>query len=151
MPITPGALSDFVEQQIAAWLFQNTTPTPPATLYLAAYTVAPTDAGGGVEVAGGGYARVAMSTGAAGTGAGGDFAVAVVGGVTQVTNANDELFPEATIDWGTIVAFGLFDDPAAGNLRTRFLTDSAGNPISQVILNGDQLRCKAGKLLVVLD
>lgn len=53
-----GSKNDYYELEILKWATGQTNdlgtaPTP----YLALYTTAPTDAGGGVEVTGGSYAR----------------------------------------------------------------------------------------------
>ncbi len=101
---------------------------PPATVYVGLYTVAPTAAGGGTEVTGGGYARQAVTFGAPVDG--------------QVSSTADANFPVATLDWGTIVAFGIFDDVAAGHLLY-FNNLSA----SRQVLTNDQIRFPAGQLI----
>lgn len=65
--------------------------------YLALYTVAPTDAGGGTEVSGGSYARVTASE---------STAFAVASGGSKVNSA-DLTFPACTSAWGTVVAWAL--------------------------------------------
>lgn len=66
----------------------------PATVYAAAYFVAPTDAGGGTEVSGNGYARVAIAnTTAKWPDADG----------RQKTNADDIVFPTPTGDYASEV------------------------------------------------
>jgi hypothetical protein len=104
---TGTALSDFWENEILDHVLSAATYTPPVTVYLALYTVAPTDAGGGTEVTGGSYARVAITNNAT------NFPAAVAGSKTLATAAT---FPAATANWGTIVAIGLFDAATAGNL-----------------------------------
>ncbi|MCI4463680.1 MAG: hypothetical protein JHC30_05885, partial [Caldisericum sp.] len=83
------------------------TYTPPATVYIALFTVAPTDAGGGTEVSGGGYARVAVANNST------NFPPATNG---QKSNGTAIIFPTATADWGTIVAVGIYDAATNGNL-----------------------------------
>ena len=51
------ALSDYLEGMVIDWLRNNSPASPPTTLYLALYTTATDDAGGGTEVTGGSYAR----------------------------------------------------------------------------------------------
>jgi len=84
----------------------GTSYTPPATLYLALYTVAPTAAGGGTECAGSGYARVAVP-------AGSGWSAAAAG---AKSNATELLFATAGASWGTAAAFGLLDAPTGGTL-----------------------------------
>src|SRR5262245_10711430 len=53
--------SDYLENLVIDHLFRTRTWTKPAALYVALFTAAPTDAGGGTEVTGGGYARVSVA------------------------------------------------------------------------------------------
>src|SRR4030042_1987137 len=99
-----GSKSDFLELELLDHVFGKGAYTPP-TIYVALFTVAPTDTGGGTEVSGGSYAR--KSTAAA------DWNTAASG---ATSNANDITFVEATGDWGTVVAFALFDASTAGNM-----------------------------------
>ena len=64
-----SALSDHAENLILNFLMTSGTATRPTAWYVALYTVAPSDAGGGTEVSGNGYSRqtVAWDT-ATGTG-----------------------------------------------------------------------------------
>lgn len=106
--------------------------TPPTTLYLALYTAAPTDAGGGTEVSGGAYARQS-------------FTLTVASGGAS-SNGADITFPTATANWGTVVAVGIFDALTAGNLLMWSLLDA-----SKTVGAGDILRFLAGDLDVVVD
>ena len=80
------------------------------TAYLALFTTAPTsDSGAGaVEPVGNGYARVQTSAATWNAAAG--------SGPSTISNAGAITFPTATGSWGTVVAFGLYDAAAAGNL-----------------------------------
>jgi len=49
-----ASISDYYENKIIDHMLRGQAFTPPSTIYLALYTVAPTDAGGGTEVSGGG-------------------------------------------------------------------------------------------------
>lgn len=64
-----AALSDYLETALLNAVLRNTAYTSPATVYLALFTTATTDAGGGTEVTGGSYARqsVAFAAPSAGT------------------------------------------------------------------------------------
>ncbi len=106
--------SDYLEQQILDHLFRTSTFAKPAVLFLALYTVTPTDAGGGTEVATtlGGYQRYSM------TPANADWSNVTTGGT--MSNIVVMSFEAAPIsDWGVVVAFGIHDGSAAsdtGNL-----------------------------------
>jgi hypothetical protein len=101
-----GSASDFLENKLIDHGFTGKTAYTKPVVYLALYTVAPTDAGGGTEVTGNAYARVAT--------AGADWNAAS-GGAT--TNANTFTWPTPTgAGWGTIVAVGGLDASSGGNL-----------------------------------
>jgi hypothetical protein len=55
-----AALSDHAEALLLDWLMTTGTATRPTNWYVALYTLAPSDSGGGTEVSGGGYARQAV-------------------------------------------------------------------------------------------
>jgi hypothetical protein len=130
-----AGFSDYYESKVLDHMLRGTAFTPPATVYVALFTTAPTDAGGGTEVSGGGYARQSVTFGApSGT------------NPTQIANSADVNFPVATAAWGTVVAFGLFDASTAGNLLAwDNLTAS-----KQIDVN-DQAKFAAGDLKVTLD
>lgn len=104
---TVGSKSDYLENAIQDHMYGGPDFTRPATLYLALYTVAPTDAGGGTEVSGGDYARKAITNDATNW-------PAASGGAKS--NGQVITFVKATADWGTIVAWALLDAAAAGNM-----------------------------------
>jgi len=98
-----GSFADYLENAVLDHVFKNDAFSQPTNLYVALYTVAPTDAGGGTEVSGGSYARVNHNS----------WDVAS-GGATENTGAIT--FIQATGSWGTVVAVGIFDAASAGNL-----------------------------------
>lgn len=88
------------------------------TAYVALFTTAPTDdtGTGAVEVSGGAYARVATTQGTSGTwGAASTTTDPTTLSNNGTTNAAIT-FPTATGNWGTVVAFGLYDAASGGNL-----------------------------------
>lgn len=115
-----GALSNYLENKIIDHLRNVATFTPPATWYFALLTAAPSDAGGGTEVSGGSYARVAMTASGAnlaGTqSAGSTTASTGTGGTTS--NNNAITFPAPTADWGVATHMAAYDASTAGNLLT---------------------------------
>jgi hypothetical protein len=105
------AMSDYLEEALMKHIFRNTALSCPANIYVALYTVAPTDAGGGTEVSGTAYARQAVNTTT------GWSAPAATSGGYQTDNAAAIEFPVAGSDWTTIVAVGLLDaNSPGGNL-----------------------------------
>lgn len=97
-----SSFSDYLEDAVLDHVFRNTALTSPTTVYCALYTVAPTDAGGGTEVTGAGYARQAITFGAASGGA--------------MTTTAAVSFTASGGNYGTVVAMGIFDALTAGNL-----------------------------------
>lgn len=128
------ALSNHLENNIIDWLLRGQAFTPPATVYLALFTAAPTDAGGGTEVTGGSYARASLTCSLAnfaGTqGAGTTVASSGTGGVTS--NNVVITFPVPSANWGTVTHVAAFDAITAGNL----LFHSA-LAVTRTINNGD--------------
>jgi hypothetical protein len=108
-----GAISDYLEDALMKHLFRNTPYTAGQT-WVALFTANPTDAGGGTEVSGGGYARQRVfqdgSTAPFWT------APAESGEEMQVKNNSAITFPQATAAWGTVTGVGIFDASTAGNL-----------------------------------
>lgn len=103
----PGSKSDYLENKVLDHVLGGPDYTRPATVYAALYTTSPADAGGGTEVSGGGYARVAITNNSTNW-------PPAAGGAKA--NGTDIVFPTATASWGTIVAVGLFDALTGGNL-----------------------------------
>lgn len=113
-----AAMSDYLENKLIDALFRGQAYTMPATIYVGLLTAAPSDAGGGTEVSGGSYARVAV-TGSlvnwAGTqSAGSTTASSGTGGTTS--NNNAITFPAPTANWGVATHIGIYDAASAGNL-----------------------------------
>lgn len=113
-----GGCSDYLANKLIDWIFRGQAFTWPATTYAALYTASPNNAGGGTEVSGGSYARVAIaSTLAAWSGTqGAGTTVASTGSGGRIGNNGAIAFPTPTADWGTVVADGLFDASSGGNL-----------------------------------
>ena len=124
--------SDFMENKIIDHMLRNQSYTPPSTLYVALFTSATSDAGGGTEVSGGSYARQAVTLGAAS------------GGASE--NSADITFPTATADWGTITHVALMDALTGGNMLMHSPLDA-----SKTVNNGDTFKINAGDLDVTVD
>ena len=124
--------TNYLEAKLLDHVLKNTTYNSPSTVYAGLFTAAPNDAGGGTEVSGGSYARQSMSFSAASGGA--------------TTTDADINFPQATADWGTVVAVGIHDALTSGNLL--MYTDLT---TSKAIATGDILKISSGSLTVSLD
>lgn len=127
-----SSFSDFLENELLDHAFRNAAYTPAATVYAAAFTANPTDAGGGTEVSGGSYARTAITFSAASAGA--------------ITNSGAVTFPTATASWGTITAIAVFDAATAGNMLA---WDALGTSVT--INSGDTLQVNTGDFDISLD
>lgn len=112
-----SAASDYLENKLIDHVLRATSFTAPATVYMSLHTGTTTDAGGGTEVSGGSYARVAITAGVStfkstnGTTSG---ASSGTGGVTS--NANTITFPSPTGNWGACTDWGMWDASTTGNM-----------------------------------
>ena len=128
-----AAFSDYLENKVLGHVFGGTSYTAPTTLYVALYTVAPSDTGGGTEVSGGAYARQTATFTVSGT------------NPTTASNTAAIEYPTATADYGTVVAVGVLDASSSGNLLAYSTLDS-----SKVVSSGDVFRFNAGDLDITL-
>lgn len=124
--------SDFLENKIIDHMLRNQAYTPPATVYLALFTTATNDAGGGTEVSGGSYARQAITLAAASGGAS--------------SNSADITFPTATADWGTVTHVAIMDALTGGNMLMHSPLDA-----SKTVSNGDTFKVNANDLDITVD
>lgn len=95
-----SAATDYLENKIIDHLLRNQAYSPPATVYVALFTTATDDAGGGTEVAGGSYARQAITLSAAS------------GGTTSNTGA----LTFTNMPAATVTHAALMDASSAGNM-----------------------------------
>ena len=125
------SFSDYLETKVLDHVFAGTAYTAPTTLYVALFTAAPSDSGGGTEVSGGAYARqtIAFTT----------------SGDTTSNNAAVE-FPTATANYGTVTHVGVYDASSAGNLMAWAALTS-----SKTIETGDVFRIPSGDLDITLN
>ena len=125
-----GNLSNYLENKVLDHILGTTAYTMPTTVYLALYTTAPNDAGGGTQVTGGSYARQTAVFDAASSGA-----------TQNTTNIDFVNMPSCTV-----VAIGVFDALTAGNLLV-WGTLSSNKSLDA----GDTLRVATGDLDISLD
>ena len=102
----------------------------PGDVYVALYTVAPGEAGGGTEVTGGSYARQIATFSAAASGA----------------TSNDSNIDFTNMPAATVVAIGIFDALTTGNL---LLYGSL--TVNKTTDAGDTLRIATGDLDISID
>ena len=125
-----GNLTNYLESKLIDHFLGTTSYTMPADVYVALFTVAPSDAGGGTEVTGGSYARKIATFSAASSGA----------------TSNDSNIDFTGMPAATTVAIGIFDALTTGNmllygtLTTNKTTDA-----------GDTLRIATGDLDISID
>jgi len=127
------SFSNSTETLVLNWLLTAGTATRPTAWYLALYTAAPGEAGGGTEVTTVGTAYARQSA-----------AFTVSGNTASNTSAVE--FPTATASYGTVSHVGVFDAVTGGNLIAY-----AALTTSKVIDTGDVLRVPAGDLDITLD
>jgi len=125
-----GNLTDYLENKLLDHFLGTTAYTMPSPVYVALFTVAPGDAGGGTEVTGGSYSRQTAA-----------FSAASSGATSNSANIDFTGMPAATT-----VAIALFDASTSGNmlvhgtLTTNKTTDA-----------GDTLRIATGDLDISID
>ena len=125
------SFSNYLETEILDHVFGGNAYTAPATHYLALFTAAPGEAGGGTECSGTSYVRKSVA-----------FSVS---GDTASNSAAVE-FDTAGSSWGTITHVGIFDASTAGNLMAY-----AALTTSKTIESGDVFRVPAGDLDITLN
>lgn len=103
-----SAMTDYLESQLREHIFRTGTFAKPATLYVALFTSAPGEAGGGTEVSGGGYQRAAAPNGTT------VWAVDPLD-AGKVSNAVSIVFPQPATNWGTVGWFVICDAATGGN------------------------------------
>jgi hypothetical protein len=128
-----SALSDYAEKLVLDWLMTNGSATRPTAWYVALFTAAPSDSGGGTEVSGDGYSRQSVTFAAASS----------PGGTTDNTGAVS--FTASGGDWGTITHVGIFDASSSGNLLWHGSLSA-----SRVVNDGDTLSFAIGAVALTL-
>ena len=125
------AFADYLVPKLLAHTFSNTAFTTPGTVYVALYTVAPTDSSAGTEVSGGSYARQSA-------------AFTTSGNTASNTSAIE--YPTATAGYGTVVAVAVLDSSTSGNMLAY-----AALSANKTIATGDVFRIPAGDLDITLN
>jgi len=129
-----AGFTNYAENLVLTWTFTASAATRPTAWYVALYTVAPGESGGGTECSGTSYARQTVTFTVSGT------------APTTASNSAAIEFPTAGGSWGTIVAAAILDASTAGNMIA-----FADLTTSKAIDTGDVLRFNTGALTVTLD
>ena len=125
-----AALSDAAEVLILNYLMTAESVTRPTAWYVALYTGAPSDAGGGTEVSGSGYSRKTV-TWAVATGTGG-----------TTSNSNVPTWTASGGAFGTVTHIGIHSaSSGSGNLLWH-----GAMTASKVVNDGDTLEFAAGNI-----
>ena len=132
-----GSKSDYLEDAILDHVLGGGDYSRPATVWIALYTAAPTDAGGGTEVTGGSYVRFSVTNNATNW-------PASSGGAKA--NGTEFSFVTATADWGTVLAFSIMDAVSGGNFM--YWGDLTA---SKIVNNGDTAKFPIGDIDITED
>ncbi len=124
------SFSNYLETKVLGHVFGGTAYTQP-TKYIALYSSAPGEAGGGTEISGTNYVRQTA-------------AFTVTGDTASNTAAIE--FPTAGSSWGTITHIGVMDASTSRNLLA-YGTLTA----SKTIASGDVFRIPLGDLDITLN
>jgi hypothetical protein len=133
-----NSFSDWAELRVLDMMFGNTGAyVPSATAWLALFTTPPTDSTTGVELNGGGYARVAIQHN-----------TSIWPGATTgaKTNGTGFEFPTATTAWGNVSAFAFFDASVGGDMLVYGTASAVKN-----IASGDVCRFPSGSITISLN
>jgi hypothetical protein len=122
------AKSDYQEANVLNGTLRTAAFAKPAGVYVALFTTAPDDAGGGTEVSGGGYTRIQHGPSDA------TWTAPTTGGSTA--NIGDVQFPDPSgANWGTVTHFALYDAATNGNQiywgalsASKVINDGDGGP-----------------------
>jgi hypothetical protein len=138
----PGAT---VADNTVTWTILSAVPAL-QTYYVALFTANPSDTGGGTEVSGGSYARVALTlslANMAGTQAAAS-TTASSGTSGTTSNNNTITFPSPTANWGTVTGMALMDAATGGNMHV-----FAALTTSKTVNNGDAAPTFAAAALTI--
>jgi hypothetical protein len=130
------SFTNFLEDRVLRHVFGAAAYTAPSPLYLALYTAAPNEAGGGTEVSTSGtaYARQTSAFTVSGT------------APTTAGNTSAVEWPAATGAWGTVTHVAVVDALTGGNVLAYATLTS-----SRTVASGDIFRIPASNFTITLD
>lgn len=123
-------MSTYLKNALVNHTVRNSAYTSPTTVYVALFTSATDDDGGGTEVSAGGYSRKVATFHEPSNG--------------STDNPSDIVFGPATADWGTITHAALYDAATGGNM---LLHDALA--ASKTVGSGDKFEFTTGELNVI--
>lgn len=126
-----GSMSNYLASKVRDHSLRNIAYTSPTTVYLACFTTATTEAGGGTEVTGGSYARVAITFSAG----------AYAGLAEQAASVAIANMPTCTV-----VAVALMDAATVGNMLFH-----ARLPRPRALTAGQSFDLNSGDFRVLVD
>jgi len=130
-----AGLSTYAQQKVLEHIVGKTSFTMPANVWVALFTAAPSDAGGGTECTGGSYARKQTVGANWGTASG-----------TSIANAQLVTFVTPSGSWGTATHFAIMDAATVGNQ-----IGWAALTTPQAVGSGNLVEFAIGALVVTLD
>ena len=125
------SLTNAFETTVLQFAFTGGAVTRPTSWYIGLFTAAPSEAGGGTEVAGGAYVREAAT-------------FSVTGNLATNTAAIE--WPTAGGAWGTLTHIAIFDAATSGTMLAYAPLTAA-----KTIDTGDVFRIPAGDLDITID
>ena len=128
------SLSNSFETHTLKYLLTSDSVTRPTAWYVALCTTDPTDSALGTEVTGGGYARQSV-------------AFTISGNNASNTSAIE--FPEATANYGTVVAVMIMPASSGGSASDMIV--HAQLTADKTISTGDIFRIPAGDLDITIE
>lgn len=130
------SFTDQLEIDVLNHVYRNTAYASPTTVYIALFTTATDDGGGGTEVSGGSYARQAITFGAP----------SPTPPSHMISNTAKISFPQATANWGTVTHHAIFDAATGGTMLNQGAVDTP-----RAINTDDTAVYEIGQLNVTLD
>ena len=124
--------SNYAENAVLDWLLGGASPTRPTTRYLGFHTADPGETGATGELSGSGYARQAITFGAAASG--------------SASNTSTHTFT-AMGSWGTVSHFSIWDAASGGNC----LYKGALTTPRTISSSGESLTVASGAITVTED
>lgn len=99
---TPNGMTTYLSHKLLDHSLGTAAYTPPVAIYVALFSSAPSDSGGGTELSGNGYARAAAT-----------FSESTL---AKTENSADVTFGPATANWNEVTHYALFDSDSGGNM-----------------------------------
>ena len=124
------SMSDFLENKVLDGTVGNVTYTAPGNIYMALYSVAPGEAGGGTELVGNGYSRQLVP-----------FSTAAANG--QIQNTGNVAFTATGNAW-SVQGAALTDASTSGNIL--YLSTQSRN-----VTAGASLTYLTGKITLIIN